>query len=108
MARWMNIGAKTAPDGMKGSINYDDHGSYWQIEQDERPFIEQAKIDRETMKTSKLDGMRKFATIPDIVSIEINTKYGIDLHDPNTMLDRDKMTRFKKIIAQEYAHLLSF
>ena len=108
MARWLNIGSRTAPEGMKGTIDYDQHGSTWRIEQDERPFIEQAKIDRETMKTDKVNGMRKFATIPDIVAIEINEKYGIDLHDSTTMADRDKMERFKRIVAQEYAYLLSF
>ena len=106
MARWVNVGARTAPEGIKGTIDYDHHGSSWRIEQDEKPFLEQAKADRETLK--EVNGMRKFATIPDVVAIDINEKYGIDLHDPDTMLDREKMTRFKKIIAQEYAYLLSF
>lgn len=108
MARWIDVGSKTAPDGMKGTIDYDQHGSSWTIEQDEKPFIEQAKLDRELMGTNPIDGMRKFATIPDIVAIEINEKYGIDLHAPETVMDRDKMNRFKQIVRQEYAHLLSF
>ena len=108
MARWINITGASAPNGMRGSINYDDNESWWQIEQDEKPFLEQAKIDREVMGRNPIDGMKKFATIPDIVAIEISEKYGIDIHHPDTMLDRNKMERFKKIVKQEYSDLLSF
>ena len=108
MAQWLNVTGASNPNGLKGGINWDDYGSYWQVEQDEKPFLEQAKIDRETLGRNPIDGMRKFATIPDIVAIEINEKYGIDLHHPDTMKDRNKMARFKQIIKQEYAYLLSF
>lgn len=108
MAKWTNVQSKTVEYGMKGNIDYDHHGSTWTIEQDEQPFIDQAKRDRETMKTDPVNGMRKFATIPDIVAIEINEKYGIDIHAPSTMMDRDKMKKFKYIVATEYAYLLSF
>ena len=109
MAKW-TVTPGTVNNSMKGSIEYDRHGSIddstWQIYQDEKPFLEQAKMDRETQK--EVNGFKKFATIPDVVAIEILTKYGIDIHDPNTMSDSDKMKKFKKIIQQDYKYLLAF
>lgn len=108
MARW-----KVKPNTggtLQGGIEYtgDRAGESWfKFYQDEKPFIEQAKIDREVMN-KKDTGYKKFATIPDLVSIEINEKYGIDIHDPTTMHDRDKMNKFKRIIKENYAYLLSY
>jgi hypothetical protein len=50
---------------------------------------------------------RSFAIIPDIVSIDILTKYHINVHDPETMKDPSVMRRFKQIIISEYPHLLT-
>ena len=69
--------------------------------------FEQAKIDRETM-TRKDVGYKKFATIPDIVAIEVAQKYGIDIHDPIQAGDSACMNKFKKIIKENYAYLLSY
>ncbi len=108
MAQWM---AKPKTGGtLQGSIEYtgDRAGeSHWQIYQDEKPFIEQAKIDRETM-TRRDTGYKKFATIPDIVAIEVNEKWGIDIHDPIQSSDSAVMDKFKKIIKENYAYLLSY
>ena len=106
MAKW-KVTPKTANNSMSGQIDYDDKESRWQIYQDEKPFIEQAKQDRE--KTQKKDvGYKKFATVPDIVSIEIMDKYGIDIHDPNFMYDVDKKKRFMYIIKTEYPYLMAY
>ena len=108
MAKWM---AKPQSGGtLQGAIEYtgDRAGeSHFQIYQDEKPFIEQAKIDRETM-TRKDIGYRKFATIPDIVAIEVKQKWNIDIHDPIQSGDTAVMNRFKKIIKENYAYLLSY
>ena len=108
MAKWV---AKSKTGGtLQGGIEYtgDRAGeSHFQIYQDEKPFIEQAKIDRETM-TRKDIGYRKFATIPDIVAIEVKQKWNIDIHDPIQAGDKPTMDKFKKIIKENYAYLLSY
>ena len=80
----------------------------WQVYQDEKPFLEQAKQDREATKKSTDKGYKKFATIPDIVSWEILQKYGIDVHATDFLHDQDKKARFMTIIKTEYPHLLSY
>lgn len=109
MAKW-KVGDKKAPGSLQGTFEYDTGQatgeSRWQVYQDERPFLEQAKMDRE--QTNKKDvGYRKFATIPDIVAIEILQNHHIDLHDPNTMQDKTLMAKFRAIIKSEYPYLLS-
>ena len=105
MAKW-----KINQAGLQGGIEYESGAltgeSNWQFEQDERPFLQQAKEDREAGTKQNLLGAKKFATIPEIVAIEINYKYGIDIHAPDTLQDKDKMTRFKAIVAAEYPHLV--
>ena len=107
MSKWKNLHSSTALNGMVGEIDIRDDHSDWKIWQDERPFLEQAKFDRENASMQR-GHMKKFATIPDIVAIEIMEKYGIDIHDPNTMNDADKMKKFKYIIQTEYKHLMSY
>lgn len=110
MAKW-KVGDKKNPGTLQGTFEYESGSStgesVWTVQQDEKPFIEQAKRDRESGNNSKA-GYKKFATIPDIVAIDILNKYGIDIHDPNTMRDRDKMLKFKNIIKTEYKYLLSY
>jgi len=110
MAKW-NVGDKTNPGSLQGTFEYESGSatgeSIWKIQQDEKPFIEQAKRDRDLGNNSKA-GYKKFATIPDIVAIDILNKYGIDIHDPATMQDQTKMNKFKQIIKSEYKYLLSY
>ena len=105
MAKW-----KLNQSGLQAEIQYNDRygdgDAQWQIYQDERPFLEQAKRDRENGTKATHMNHKKFATIPEIVSIEIKTKYGIDIHDLNFMNDVDKKARFFTIIQQEYPHLV--
>ena len=107
MAKW-NVKQR---EGFSGTFEYESGAgkgeSVWTITQDEKPFIEQAKIDRE--QQSKRDvGYKKFATIPDIVAVEVMIKHGIDIHDPETMRDRALMNKFRQIIKSEYPYLLSY
>lgn len=107
MAKW-NVKQR---DGFSGTFEYDAgqvEGEYsWTLTQDEKPFLEQAKLDRE--EQSKRDvGYKKFATIPDIVAVEIMMNHHIDIHDPNTMRDRALMNKFRAIVKSEYPYLLSY
>lgn len=108
MAKW-TVTSATAPGSLVGGIEYDRNTkeSHWQVYQDEQPFIDQAKRDREADK-KKDSGFKKFATIPEIVAIEIKDKYGIDIHDPTFFHDVDKKARFMTIIKQEFPYLLSY
>jgi len=108
MAKWTVI-PKTINNSMASQIDINPNEEVtWKVYQDERPYLEQAKLDREqtTKKTDK--GYKKFATIPDIVAIEILQKYGIDVHDAEFMHDIDKKAKFMTIIKTDYPHLLSY
>ena len=108
MKKW-NVTPATENNSMTSQVNYDKDGLDWKIYQNEKPFLEEAKRDRENAKYQKRDvGYKKFATIPDIVSIEILDKHGIDIHDQSFMYDIDKKKKFMKIIKTEYPHLLSY
>ena len=108
MAKWLNHNTKELTSGgsLTGGITYDNGESFWQIQQDETPFLEQAKRDRENTQKSTHMNHKKFATIPDIVAIEIKEKHGIDLHDPTIFRDREKMNRFKQIVMRDYKYLV--
>ena len=108
MAKW--VAASKTGGTLQGAIEYtgDRAGdSRFQIYQDEKPFIEQAKMEREQTKKRDI-GYKKFATIPDIVAIEVKQKWNIDIHDPIQAGDSTVMNKFKKIIKENYAYLLSY
>lgn len=107
MAKW-KFGNQQA--GAKATFEYESGSSTgestWSFEQDERPFLEQAKIDRERGTLDNNSSMRKFATIPEIVAIEIKDKYGVDLHHPDFMQDIDQKAKFFSIIRSDYSYLV--
>ena len=104
MAKWIMNGS-----ALKSSIEYDGAESHWKIEQDEKPFLEQAKLDRENAAYQKKDlGYKKFATIPEVVAIEVKDKWGVDIHDPTITHDKEKMAKFMQIIKQHYGYLMSY
>lgn len=51
---------------------------------------------------------RSFAIIPDIVAIDILTKYGIDLHGTDFLTDPGQVRKVKEIIKKDYPDLLTF
>lgn len=104
MAKWQ-VTPKTTGNSLTGAISYDKMGSNWQVYQDEKPFVDMVKEERET-HSSRHTHMRKFATIPDIVAMELLTKYGLDIHAPEFMHDDDAKKKFKRIIIQDYPHLV--
>jgi hypothetical protein len=108
MAKWIEKGSGGS---LMGGIEYESGQgkgtSNWQIYQDEKPFLEQAKRDRESTKKRDV-GYKKFATIPDIVALEIKEKYHIDIHNADHSSDKATMARFMKLIKQDYPYLLSY
>ena len=112
MAKWRVKPNSDRGNTMTGNFEYTSgmaggDESFWSITQDVKPFLEQAKYDRETQKRDKVNGMQKFATIPDVVAIDIKMKWGLDLHDPAFMHDKDSLAKLMTIIRQEYPYLLS-
>ena len=104
MARWA-VKPKTEGNTLTGAVDYDAHESRWRVHQDEKPFIDMVKQERET-HSHKHTHMKKFATVPDIVAMEILEKYGLDLHSPLFMHDKDAMKKFKTIMITDYPHLV--
>ena len=104
MARW-RVTPGFKDNSLKADIKYDEHGSTMKVEQDERPFVDMIKQERETHNT-KHSHVRKFATIPDIVAIEILENWGLDIHSPTFMHDVDALKKLKMILIKDYPHLV--
>lgn len=111
MAKWRVKPTSDRGNTVHGTFEYESGAtggvSTWSMTQDVQPFLEAAKYDRETQKKDKVNGMQKFATVPDVVALDIKQKWGLDLHDPTFMHDKDSLAKLMLIIRQEYPYLLS-
>lgn len=105
MAKW-KVSPETVNNGLYGSIDYTDSESRWEVYQDEKPFLDEVKREREAGLKENASGLRKFATIPDLVAIEILEKYGLDIHHPNFMQDPHSLKKLKYIITVDYPYLI--
>ena len=77
-----------------------------EVTQDVSSHLEWAKQMRET-KSSRNNfshGFKPFCNIPDSVSLELMSKYGINIH--SNQKDRDALKRVKSIIKRDYPHLM--
>jgi len=82
--------------------------SRFQLEQDVSAYKDYAKEQRDIDATIRSNrGYRSFAIIPDIVAVDILTKYGIDIHSPEFMHDKTALQRVKRIVQSEYPALLT-
>ena len=57
------------------------------------------------MFANQKQNFRSFAIIPDIVAIDIKTKFGIDVH--NSQNSAEKLQKIKNIVIQNYPQLLT-
>ena len=75
----------------------------FQLEQNVAAYKDYAAQQRELDSISH-NGRRyrSFAIIPDIVAIDILTKYGLDIHSPDFMSEPANLTKLKKIIMTDY------
>ena len=106
MAKWVNeTDVIKTTSTLTAGINKETQD--WNIYQDETPFLEQAKMDRE-QKQKRDIGYKKACTIPDIVAIDILTKYHIDVHAPEFMQNSDAVKKVLYIMKTEYPHLMSY
>jgi hypothetical protein len=96
---------------MKMSLNdkiiFDGNAFKTQVSQDISGILDQTALDREYQESNgKSKNYRKIATIPDIVAIEILTKYGLDLHAPDFMHHPANGRKLRQILKSEYPKLL--
>lgn len=80
----------------------------FKLEQNVEAYREYAKEQRLLDESAKATRQyRSFAIIPDIVAIDILTKYGIDIHAPDFMHQPELVKKFKNIVMSEYPDLLT-
>lgn len=93
----------------KHSFNVTTNQSRFVLDQDISAYRKYAKESRDLYENKSAAGKhyRSFAIIPDIVAIDILTKYKIDIHAPDFMHDQQKVNKLKKIIIAEYPDLLT-
>ena len=70
-------------------------------------YLDYAKDMRSVRQNFDKTTMRSFAIIPDIVAIDIYTKYGIDVHSDDFIKHPAAVNKLKRIIKQEYPKLLT-
>lgn len=87
-------------------------GSEYQLAQDVAAYKDYAEQSR--IIESEMSGVKKmsrtfkpFCVLPDIVAIDILTKYNIDVHSPSFGSDPAEVNRFRNIMMTEYKALLT-
>ena len=81
-------------------------GERFDVTQDVSSHLDWAKDQRERSKHDRLDrGFKPYCNIPDSVSLDIMTKYGINIHGG---CNKDDLKRVKQIIKQDYPALMYY
>jgi hypothetical protein len=111
MKKWdITPGIDKADSSLRGEVYYDNGtAADWRVTQDIDPFIKQAKQDREALESNsaaRKNHYRKFATIPDVVAIEILTNHGLDIHHPEFFKTPEEVQKFKRVVISEYPYLI--
>ena len=90
-------------EGNKNSFQVKTDEKDFRLEQDVSAYKEYAAQQRE-LDTFSHSGRhyRSFAILPDIVCIDILTKYGLDVHSPEFMQHPANLRRLKQIIETDY------
>ena len=92
------------PNGFK--VKTDD--KEFRLEQNVEAYKEYAAKSRQADESlSSTRQYRSFAILPDIVAIDILTRYGIDVHADTFMSDPAQVRKLKQIVISEYPHLLT-
>ena len=92
------------------NMTFQSDDSGYLIGQDVSEILKEAAVERKIARelTDNKKTYKKFATIPDVVCIEIKNKYNIDIHAPEASDDPNIMKRFKAIVKQDYPYLMSY
>lgn len=76
--------------------------------QDVSAYLDYASKSRAATKSmfaNQKENYRSFAIIPDIVAVDIKTKFGIDVHDSQN--STEELQKIKSIVIQNYPQLLT-
>ena len=91
------------------NVSEDGHGHFGVI-QDIEPHLEWAKHQRDLSRSNKFSkkdtGFKPYCNVPDSIALDIMSKYGINLHDPN--IQPEEMRKFKRIIKTDYPYLMYY
>jgi hypothetical protein len=81
-----------------------DQDDSFQLEQNVEAYKNYAKLSRDKDELVGSTGRqyRSFAILPDIVCIDILTKYGLDIHAQDFMNHPANLRRLKRIIDSDY------
>ncbi len=81
------------------------NGGY-SAEQEVSAYLDYAKRSRDISRdTTKKTNYRSLAIVPDIVSVDIFNKFGLDIHSPDN--DQDTLSKIANIIKAYYPNLLT-
>ena len=86
---------------------YGNNGEF-RATQDVSTYLDYASKSRAAAKSifaNQKQNFRSFAIIPDIVAIDIKTKFVIDVHDSQN--SAEKLQKDRNIVTQNYPHLLT-
>jgi len=82
--------------------------SRFSINQDVSSYLKYAKESRDQQAMmGDSSHYRSFAIIPDIISLEIYTNHGLNLHESEFMSNKKDVAKLKRIIKSEYPDLLT-
>jgi len=99
---------KTVSGSLIGEM--DDNGS-WVLKQDISSYVKAAKEEKKFFEENNWlkpkHHMRKFATIPDIIAIEIMQKFGLDIHHPSFQSSKEDKKKLRDIIINHYPYLMT-
>jgi hypothetical protein len=86
------------------SFKVQDQGKDYKLQQDVTAYKDYAANSRQVDEGISHQGRhyRSFAIIPDIVAIDILTKYGLDIHAQDFMSVPANLTKLKRIIMTDY------
>jgi|TARA_R110000822_G_scaffold231204_1_gene363220 hypothetical protein len=95
-------------DNNKHSFSVNTDQNRFALSQDISAYRTYAKESRDSYEQNNGGkSYRSFAVIPDIVAIDILTKYQIDINASDFMSDKQQVTKLKKIIISDYPDLLT-
>jgi len=85
------------------SFTVKENATDFRLEQDVSAYKDYAEKQRQLDEISRNGrSYRSFAIIPDVVAIDILTKYGLDIHAPEFMSDPSQLRKLKGIIDSDY------
>ena len=90
---------------LSGGIELDGGSGSWKVEGNIDAAKETVKRSREAGRNKKSHYQHK-AEIPYIIVVELLTKYGLDILDPDFMKDEAAKKRFMYLMKTEYPDLL--